>query len=109
MSKELVTLEAAKRFRYRTRMMVPGETFQASPNDARLLIGIKRARIAERVAGTIPAPPKAVSDAIAGKPAPDPALPGLRAEYAEKLGKRAYPGWDADELRRRMAEATANG
>jgi hypothetical protein len=105
MSKELVNLEAAKRFRYRTRMLTPGEAFQASPRDAQLLVGIKRARIADRVPGVIPPPPKAVADAIAGKPVPDPALPGLRAEYAEKLGKRAYPGWDADELRRRIAEA----
>jgi hypothetical protein len=27
----------------------------------------------------------------------------LRADYQDKFGKRAYPGWDADALRERMA------
>lgn len=29
----------------------------------------------------------------------------LRAEYRAKLNKKPFPGWDVDELRRRMAEA----
>lgn len=40
-------------------------------------------------------------------PATDGDLPALRAEYQKIVGKRAFPGWDAVELRRRMAEATA--
>lgn len=32
-------------------------------------------------------------------------LPALRIAYKEKTGKRAFPGWDADELRARMAAA----
>lgn len=31
-------------------------------------------------------------------------LSGLRAEYQQKFGKRAYYGWDADTLREKMAE-----
>lgn len=32
-------------------------------------------------------------------------LAALRADYQQALGKRPYYGWDADELRRRIAEA----
>lgn len=120
-SKEMVTIEATKRLRYRTRMIVPGEAFQATPGDARLLIAVKKAKTADRVVGEIAAPPKGVADKFkafdpdgngdpggSSKPAPDPELPALRAEYTEKLGRRPFPGWDADELRRRMAEADAS-
>jgi len=34
-------------------------------------------------------------------------LTGLRAEYQAKVGKRAYHGWDAAELRKRIAETQA--
>lgn len=42
-----------------------------------------------------------------GSNAPEPAddLTALRREYTDKLGKRPFPGWGADELRRRMDEA----
>lgn len=30
-------------------------------------------------------------------------LANLRAEYTEKMGKKPFPGWDADEIRKRMA------
>lgn len=29
-------------------------------------------------------------------------LPGLRAAYKEKFGKRAFPGWNAAEITKRM-------
>lgn len=29
-------------------------------------------------------------------------LAALRAEYTEKMGKKPFPGWDADEIRKRM-------
>lgn len=32
-------------------------------------------------------------------------IKALRAEYHKKLGKRPFPGWDAEELKRRMAKA----
>lgn len=32
-------------------------------------------------------------------------LTALRAEYQDVVGKRAYHGWDADELREKIAEA----
>ncbi|MDV7392133.1 hypothetical protein RZS08_12290 [Arthrospira platensis SPKY1] len=31
-------------------------------------------------------------------------LAALRAEYRSVVGKRPFPGWDADEIKRRMAE-----
>ena len=40
----------------------------------------------------------------AGAPKPDE-LAELRAEYQAVIGKRPYHGWDADELRSRIAEA----
>lgn len=120
-SQELVTIEATRRLRYRTRMIVPGETFQASPGDARLLIAVKKAKAADRVVGEIAAPPRSVADKIkafdpdgdgapggSAKPAADPELPAVRAEYLEKVGRRPFPGWDVAELRRRMAEVSAS-
>ncbi len=32
-------------------------------------------------------------------------IAALRIEYKEKTGKRAFPGWNADEIRARMATA----
>lgn len=32
-------------------------------------------------------------------------LAELRAEYTEKVGRKPYHGWDADELRQKIAEA----
>lgn len=39
-------------------------------------------------------------------PAPDD-LTALREQYQTKVGKKPYHGWDADELRKRIAEAEA--
>jgi len=36
-------------------------------------------------------------------PPADDDLPALRAEYQQKMGKRAFPGWGAAEIRKRMA------
>lgn len=35
----------------------------------------------------------------------DEELSALRVEYQEVVGKRPFHGWDADELRQRIAEA----
>lgn len=53
---------------------------------------------------------KAAGWAIAPEPAPEPAqddTAALRAEYEAMLGKKPFMGWDADELRKRMASAGA--
>lgn len=36
-------------------------------------------------------------------------LAALRKHYEEVLGKRPFPGWDADELNRRIADAQDDG
>jgi hypothetical protein len=53
--------------------------------------------------------PEEIEAAIAaemgsGEPVGDD-VAALRAEYEAKLGKKPFMGWDADELRKRMAEA----
>lgn len=49
------------------------------------------------------------SDLAAGEPAPTPAasddLSALREQYHTVVGKKPYHGWDAGELRKRIAEA----
>jgi len=40
-----------------------------------------------------------------GSVAPADGLAELRAEYAEKVGKRPFAGWSAEELQRRIAAA----
>lgn len=37
---------------------------------------------------------------------PDDDLAVLRAAYQERMGKRAFHGWDAETLRAKMAEAS---
>ena len=47
-------------------------------------------------------------DLVAAEPvADDDDLAALRAEYQDVVGKKAYHGWSADELRAKIAEATA--
>lgn len=100
---------------YNNRMMQPGETFQArKPIDERLLLATKRAVIA-RPEVDLPPPPAALLAQLDhdhnGKPggsaAPDHTdeIKALREEYQEKLGKRPFLGWNAEELRRRIAAA----
>lgn len=113
-------LIATKSMRYATRRLQAGDVFEAKPRDARLLIAVKKAR-AERAPGKIAPPPaELVKKAAKRDPfdhdnngAPGGSTSGgsgedmtaLRKEYTEKMGKRAFPGWDAAELRRRMAAA----
>ena len=39
----------------------------------------------------------------------DEELSRLRAEYQEIVGKRAFHGWDADQLREKIAEFSQGG
>lgn len=68
--------------------------------------------------GDLPPPPADLRTTIAqldhdrdGKPGGSKAapvsdnLPALRAEYQAKLGKKPFPGWPAEELRRRIDAA----
>lgn len=85
------TLVATKTMLYATRQLRPGDEFTASPRDARVLIAVGKAR----EAGPEPASPPAAK-------APDE-ITTLRAEYEAVVGRRAYHGWDADQLREKIA------
>ncbi|MFC6197828.1 hypothetical protein [Ponticaulis profundi] len=50
--------------------------------------------------------PAGVSEPVAQ---PDDDLTELRSQYQKIVGKRAYHGWDADELKKMIAEASENG
>ena len=91
-------LIATKSFTYATRRLLPGQDFiTRTDRDARLLVAIGKAR---RATGKV---------APAVKPAaPDDDLSDLRAEYQAATGKRPYHGWDADQLREKIAEAEAS-
>jgi len=88
-------LQARKHMTYATRRLKPGDLFKArSRSDERILLALKRAR---RLGDEPPSPPP-------GQPARDD-IQSLRSAYAEKFGKRPYHGWDAAELREKLAES----
>lgn len=74
---------------YNTRRLKAGDEFTALQRDGDLLVKLGRAS---------PAMPKPT-----GKVAPD-ALAVARADYEKAAGKRAFHGWDEQELRRKIAE-----
>jgi hypothetical protein len=62
-----------------------------------------QAGVIEEVGSDEPAQPEP-----AHEPSPEPVddeLTALRAEYQEKVGKRAYHAWDADTLKAKIAES----
>ncbi len=87
-----------------------GDTFASRrPLDRKILVGIKKA-VDLRTPGAVPPPPAAVSEGLAAiTPATvsdvDAELKALRDEYAEKVGKKPYHGWDAAALRDKIAAA----
>ncbi|WP_173931382.1 hypothetical protein [Chelativorans sp. Marseille-P2723] len=81
------TLVANQPMTYATRRLKAEDEFTASRRDADLLVRIGRARYA------------------VAKPSDEDDLAELRRQYEDVVGKRAYHGWDAAELKRRMAEA----
>lgn len=108
-------LIATKPFRYNTRRLKPGDIFEARKSaDAKVLIAAKKAKEAfDRDPVDLAPPPSKLAQKIEKIAGPrmtapaDPAMAELRKEYQETVGKKPFPGWDADELRRRMAEAAA--
>lgn len=110
---ERVPLVALKNFSYSTRALKAGDTFEASTKDARLLRAIKKAEDAPGAApARIAAPPapvaRKINELFGGvQPTEEPVedIAALREEYQTKMGKRAFHGWSADELRQRMADA----
>lgn len=119
------TMVALKSFTYNTRRLKAGDEFTVPGPHVRLLSAIGRAEVK----------PTAIVEAIGYETSPisdtgfmtktspisdtgftippPPVVPpvdtmsALRAEYQDKLGKRAFPGWNEAELRRRIAEHEA--
>lgn len=90
-------LIAEKNMRYSTRRLLPGDEFEASRRDGRVLVAIGRARLASPEADA----------ATAVEPVPDDGpddIADLRVAYQERFGKRPFMGWDADALRAKIAE-----
>lgn len=87
---------AVKEVRYAQRRYLPGDAFDASEKDAKLLTAIGRASYGKKPNKTdLPEPkPAAERDEMAE----------LRTEYEDKIGRRPYMGWNADMLREKMAE-----
>lgn len=101
-------LIALKPLRYRTRRLMAGDDFDATARDAKVFIGLKWAKPYPREVGKLDPPP--VAKVEARKPSPaaavhtDSDLSALRAEYKAKMGKRPFPGWNAETLRAKMNE-----
>lgn len=101
-----MNLVALKRVRYpRGHGAVeyaPGQEFEAPDEHAKVLIAIGSAGKSEilSAAPTILDMPK--PKRIAEDDGERDAVSELRAEYKALVGKRPFPGWDAEEIRERM-------
>lgn len=125
-------LIATKSFTYATRRLLPGDEFEASNRDARLLAATRKARQV-RTTTNLPAPPPELAEKIAASVAspapptdlyrppltpngPNPPQPlerpaddltALRAEYRSAVGRQPFHQWGAAELREKIAAAKA--
>jgi len=109
----MVDMIATKRLKYGNRRLLPGDPFSARHDrDARLLIGIGKARYATRmmVADDEPAvryepvdPRRNTIDDTHRPVEPADDRPALRAEYEAKFGKKPFAGWSAETLREKLA------
>ncbi|MGV7119566.1 hypothetical protein [Sphingopyxis sp. 550A] len=104
----MVDMVATRNLKYGTRRLMAGDPFEARHDrDARLLVGIGKARYATKVAVASDKPvvsrPLATPQAPAAVEADE--RPALRAEYETKLGKKPFGGWSADVLREKIAAA----
>lgn len=99
---------ALKPFTYATRALRAGQGFiTKTDRDARILEAIGKAT-RKRDAGKIDPPPPALAKKIKAAVQAEPAaesMAALRAEYKAATGKNAFNGWDAEELRSRIAKA----
>lgn len=98
-------LVVTKPLTYGTRRMVAGDVFepQKKNHGVALLASKKVKKLPERRPGKI-APPSAE---LVAKVADDPLaeLASLRAEYADRIGRRPFMGWDAATLRAKIDAA----
>lgn len=103
-------LIAQRRIRYPQiggKIYNPGDAFDASKNDAKILVAIKKAEYAKREPGELPPPPPNVASAIGPIKAAqrdEEELNRLRAE-AEALGIAVDGRWRAARLEDEIAAA----
>jgi hypothetical protein len=83
-------LIALRRMTYATRRLLPGDRFNASPGNARVLIAVKKAKSAD--------------EAVVVEASGDD-LTIIRRQYHDIFGKQPFHGWDAETLLEKIAEA----
>lgn len=83
--------------RYGTRMLTAGDAFEASRRDARVLVALKKAQYAGDSDADGDAEPATEAEILSA----------LRAEYQGKFGKRPFNGWNAEEIKAKLAAAPA--
>lgn len=98
-------LVATKGLRYATRRLLPNDEFVASNRDARLLVAIGKARYGDGGLSPLDHDRNGKKGGAKAPSGDKDAIAKLRADYAEVLGKKPFPGWDAAELQRRIDEA----
>lgn len=94
-------LIATKPFVYATRRLKAGEGFTVrSGKDARVLVALGKASRGAAIASRAEEPKHEKHEI-------DPTIRDLRAEYTALVGKPPFMGWDAAELKNRIAKAKA--
>lgn len=98
---QLVTL---KPFTYAARALRARAPFEASEQDAKVLVA---ARLAEYATAESKAPPAPIVAKPAPPPVVDDELTQLRADYAARAGKKPHTFWRAERLRKEIEALTA--
>lgn len=102
----MVRMIASCQFPYGRRRLQVGEQFDARRAEARVLAAMGKATYVSRdmVAGerAVMPHPGALAQAQL------PPIAELRQQYQANFGKRAFHGWDAAELQRRLNEAAGS-
>lgn len=102
----MIKMIATQAMKYGTRRLEAGDVFEARKGHARVLEALKRAKETTDAIPQIPVALKTrVLKASAPKAEPTEDLSDLRAEYERAVGRRPFMGWDAAELRKRIANA----
>lgn len=99
-----VRLRARRSLTYATRRLMPGDVFEASARDARILLAVKKVKKV-RDEAQVPPPPPAVAEKIASVASVNDDLLKARAEYEQVIGRKPYYGWDVKTLREKAALA----
>jgi hypothetical protein len=98
-------LVVTKPLTYGTRHMVAGDVFepQKKNHGVALLASKKVKKLPARRPGKIAPPPAELAAKV--RATPEEELSALRAEYADRIGRRPFAGWDAATLRAKIDAA----